>query len=106
MTAERVDPFKTLDNLDDFQTKGKPKDVPSKTAIDDLAKATGFPSRQGKESRGRHYTTGRNQQLNLKVTKDALDRFYNLADEMEGVPLGEIFNQAIKLLEASRRTEQ
>jgi hypothetical protein len=105
MNVERVNPFETLESLDDFQPKSKPADVPSKRDIDALSQVTGFPSRQVKEHRpARRYTTGRNRQLNLKVTDEAAERFYALADEM-AVPLGEVFDQAVKLLDASRKAE-
>lgn len=106
MSQERVNPFESIDDdLGDFKPKSKPQDVPSRAEIDALSEKSGFPSRQPaqpKEHRVRRYTTGRNRQLNLKVTADALERFYSLADDM-GEPLGEVFDQAVKLLEASRR---
>jgi hypothetical protein len=42
----------------------------------------------------RRYRTGRNQQLNLKVTAEAAEAFYALADE-KGWVLGEVFERAI-----------
>jgi hypothetical protein len=47
----------------------------------------------------RRYRTGRNRQLNLKVTDEALRRFYALAD-LQGKVLGEVFEQAVEALEA------
>lgn len=108
MGNDRVNPFEKLDSLDDFAVKDKPQDAPSKQEVDELSEKLGFPSRQAptpsvpKETRTRRYTTGRNRQLNLKVTSAAMDRFYTLADQMEGVPLGEIFDQAIKMLAESQ----
>ncbi|MGZ3297738.1 MAG: stability/partitioning determinant [Asticcacaulis sp.] len=46
----------------------------------------------------RRYRTGRNRQLNLKVTDDALRRFYALADSQDMI-LGEAFEQAVLALE-------
>ena len=42
--------------------------------------------------------TGRNRQLNLKVTEAAADKFYALADANHWV-LGEAFEMAIEALE-------
>jgi hypothetical protein len=45
----------------------------------------GFPSSKAQPvktaKRQRHYTTGRNQQINSKATADTFARFYRLADE-------------------------
>lgn len=46
----------------------------------------------------RRYRTGRNRQLNLKVTDDVLRRFYALADSQDLI-LGEAFEQAVTALE-------
>lgn len=56
----------------------------------------------------RRHRTGRNRQLNLKVTGEALERFYALADS-ERLVLGEAFERAVYALEreiqASRERE-
>ena len=46
----------------------------------------------------RRYRTGRNRQLNLKVTDDVMRRFYALADSQDLI-LGEAFEQAVTALE-------
>jgi hypothetical protein len=46
----------------------------------------------------RRYRTGRNLQLNLKVSDDVLRRFYALADSQDLI-LGEAFEQAVAALE-------
>jgi hypothetical protein len=46
----------------------------------------------------RRYRTGRNRQLNLKVSDDIMRRFYALADRQDLV-LGETFEQAVAALE-------
>ena len=82
---------------------------PEKAAIRDVAAKAGFTSREptptlaqtdpvARRSQRRHIT-GRNRQLNLKVTEDALGRFYALA-EREGWVLGETFEAAVTALEA------
>lgn len=109
MSQDRVNPFKPLDSLDDFQpSTKKPGDIPTRAEVDALSERSGFYSRQPvqqKEHRVRRFTTGRNRQLNLKVTAEAMDRFYRLADELE-VPLGEAFDRAVKLLEESVAKEK
>lgn len=46
----------------------------------------------------RRYTTGRNQQVNIKATPDTIARFHRLADAHR-VPLGELLDQALAALE-------
>ena len=48
-----------------------------------------------------HYTTGRNQQINIKATAETIARFYRLADENH-VPLGALLEQALAALEQSQ----
>ena len=48
----------------------------------------------------RRYTTGRNQQLNVKATAETVARFYRLADQQR-VPLGELLDQALQALETA-----
>lgn len=100
----RVNSFATDADLADFQPKTTPAPKQSKQEIDKIAEETGFVSRQAqvpKIGRTRRYTTGRNQQLNIKVTEDTLKRFYAIADEL-CLPLGEVFDRAIKAFEAIR----
>jgi hypothetical protein len=80
-------------------------------ALRTLAEERGFPSREAARAEPvrveptrepmlqRRYRTGRNRQLNLKVTDEALRRFYALADA-QGKVLGEVFEQAVDALEA------
>lgn len=100
----RANPF---DDLGDFAPKAQAKPVEPQQ-IERIAAEMGFPSRQpvttsphspGTQTR-RRYTTGRNQQLNVKVTAETLARFYRLADK-QGVPLGELLDQALQALEKS-----
>ena len=100
----RVNPF---DDLGDFTAKMQAKPVEPQQ-IERIATEMGFPSRQpvttpaalhGKQTR-RRYTTGRNQQLNVKATAETVARFYRLADQ-QGVPWGELLEQALQALEKS-----
>jgi hypothetical protein len=95
-----------------------PKSQPKadKEAIRAVAEAKGFPSREPSPAKPatkstpapkaepepllqRRYRTGRNRQLNLKVTDEALRKFYAIADE-QGIVLGQLFEQAVNALEA------
>ncbi len=98
----RANPF--ID-LGDFAPKAQAKPVEPQQ-IERIATEMGFPSRQpvatpthpqGTQVR-RRYTTGRNQQLNVKATAETVARFYRLADQ-QGVPLGELLDQALQALE-------
>ena len=106
----RVNPF---DNLSDFAPKTDPKSV-ERGQIDRLAQENGFPSRQAKKAPAaspaavpprRRYTTGRNQQINIKATAETIARFYRLADEKH-VPLGELLDQALIALEQAGKTAE
>jgi hypothetical protein len=100
----RANPF---NDLGDFAPKAQAKPVEPRQ-IDQIASDLGFPSRQPSASapaiveamtpRRRRYTTGRNQQLNVKATAATVERFYRLADH-QGVPLGELLEQALQALE-------
>jgi hypothetical protein len=116
--SARVSPF---GDLDDFQ----PRSPASRTddgIIDKIAEASNFPSRAPRAERvevvpeqgaaevpaassirsQRRYRTGRNQQLNIKASKETVDQFYALADAF-GEPLGVVFERAVKALRDERR---
>jgi len=101
---ERANPFS---DLGDFQATPKPKPVQTEQ-IERLAQENGFPSRQSKPTtakkvtipkteprrRGRRYTTGRNQQINIKATAETIEKLYEIADK-ERMPLGQILALAL-----------
>lgn len=97
-------------DLSAFDTRAKPANRPDKDALRAVAEAKGFPSREALEivapepTLQRRYRTGRNRQLNLKVTDEALRRFYALADA-QGLVLGQVFEQAVMALEDKLRQE-
>lgn len=84
------------------------RSVGDRAALAASAQDRGFSDREGAQPgpsssdqqrrRRRPYTTGRNQQLNLKVTSSAIERFYHLADT-QGWVLGEAFEKAVEALE-------
>ena len=98
----RANPF---NDLSDFAPKAQAKPVEPQQ-IERIASEMGFPSRQASVApmavkvapQRRRYTTGRNQQLNVKATAETVARFYRLADQ-QGVPLGELLDQALQALE-------
>lgn len=99
----RANPF---GDLGDFASKKEPQKKPvEKQQIEQLAQENGFPSRSAAEPKQnipvaarplerRRYTTGRNQQLNIKAKAETIALFYKLADQ-ERVPLGELLERAL-----------
>jgi hypothetical protein len=108
MNTGRANPFT---DLSDFE----PKPASSSTAavrpaaLEQVAEDNGFPSRQPKPSTtaaqetphrraGRRYTTGRNQQINIKATAAVIERLYQIADTRH-LPLGQVLEMALEALE-------
>ncbi len=104
MSTHRANPFADLGNLPAFEPKSKSTPTVDKERLEELADASGFPSRQPpraappRRPRGRRYKTGRNQQINIKATSAVIERLYKLADERH-VPLGELLEQALDALQ-------
>jgi hypothetical protein len=106
----RVNPF---DDLSDFEPKTQSKPI-EPAHIERLAEDNGFPSRQPAAISPqavqpfirlrRRYTTGRNQQINIKATAKTIDTLYRLADERH-VPLGELLEMALRALEQAGKQE-
>ena len=109
MSKERASIFdEDLDlDLSSFAPKSRTlAERPDKAGIRNIAEERGFVSREATPSEPllqRRYRTGRNRQLNLKVTDDSLRRFYALADA-QGLVLGEVFAQAVQALETQLKT--
>ena len=111
--SERVNPF---GDLDDFAPAAEPKKPKTeKAVIDQVAADNNFPSRQPSRlpaplaltpspsvRQQRRYTTGRNQQINVKATGETIEQFYRLADQMN-VPLGEVLARALAALEKATK---
>jgi hypothetical protein len=82
---------------------------PEKDQVQQAASAAGFQSREAvpkpapKQTRRRR--TGRNAQLNIKTTPEAIDAFYRLADA-NGWGLGETLEHAIALLEHEQQSQK
>lgn len=96
----RADPFGDLTDL-----APKPQAKPVNAAdITRIAEENGFPSRQPQVKPTtesvrprRRFTTGRNQQLNIKATSATCDLFYRLVDEW-GSTQGELLEDALAAL--------
>ena len=103
MNTTRANPFSDIGTLPTFEPKPKAPRPIENDQVDKIAEASGFPSRKATRSptpvrRGRRYTTGRNQQINIKATPQVIERLYKMADARR-VPLGELLDQALDALE-------
>lgn len=105
MSSDRVNPFGDLKDFEPAPPKGKGSKPVEKAVIDQVAADNGFPSRQAVKledapvpRKQRRYTTGRNQQINIKATAETIDRLNAMADRMN-VPLGEVLARALNALE-------
>jgi hypothetical protein len=102
----RANPFADTEALPAFAPKPKSAKPIETEQLDQIAEATGFPSRQAVRAlpanprARRRYKTGRNQQINIKATPEAIERLYKLADARR-VPLGRLLEQALDALEKS-----
>jgi hypothetical protein len=83
--SDRADP---LSDLAEFKPGPTAATAP-RDRIRDASEIAGFPSRAP-----RRWRTGRNTQLNLKVSADVLARFAALADQ-RGIPFGALLEQLI-----------
>ena len=105
----RANPF---GDLDDFAPETPSRPVAAE-AIDQLAQASGFPSRKAQGSpspspaparQPRRHTTGRNRQINIKATEEVISTLYSIADDMN-LPLGAVLEQALAALGEKRKAQ-
>ena len=82
---DRADPF---GDLAEFKP-GPTAQTASREKIRDVSELAGFPSRAP-----RRWRTGRNTQLNVKVSADVLARFAALADRRR-IPFGALLEQLL-----------
>lgn len=100
----RVDAFAGFKDAPVFEPKLKSQKPPAQEAIDRIAEENNFPSRAARKKpstpkrQPRVYRTGRNRHFSLKVTNEALERFYKAADD-RGVTLGRLLELALDALE-------
>jgi uncharacterized protein involved in exopolysaccharide biosynthesis len=112
MSAERSNAFADLklDLANEFKPKPaseKPVQTIDRKTIDKIADEHGFPSRRAgkgpaatktpQRERQRRNATGRNQQINIKTTAEAIELLYEIADR-KGVPLGKVFEDGLEAL--------
>jgi hypothetical protein len=107
----RVNPFADLRTpISSFTVKPKTEKPVAEEAITRLAAENNFPSRQAPKitreprRKRRPYTTGRNQQINFKLTPATVERFYKMADERK-VALCVLFEEALDALERAGTSE-
>ena len=93
---KRADPFAGDDlDLSGFAPIAR-RPVAPRDQIRVVSEASGFPSRAPENSKPqqRRRRTGRNLQLNLKVTAETATRFTELADKRD-LPFGELLKQLL-----------
>jgi hypothetical protein len=93
---KRADPFAGDDlDLSGFAPVAR-RPIPPRDQIRVVSEASGFPSRAPENSKPqqRRCRTGRNLQLNLKVTAETAARFTTLADTRD-LPFGELLKQLL-----------
>jgi hypothetical protein len=104
--SERAKIFDDADDFDvsAFAPKMSPKTEPPPEAVRTVSETMHFQSRDPRppaksaKKTPRRRRTGRNKQLNLKVTAKASESFYEITDR-QGWVLGETFERAIAALE-------
>ena len=108
----RANPFADVAaTLPTFPTKPKASEPVAADQVERIAKDNNFPSRQAKKTpkeparKRRLYTTGRNQQFNIKATAETIERFYKLADKRR-VALGELLEQGLDAIERLEELEK
>jgi hypothetical protein len=99
--AERAGLFEEDLDLSQFTPQKSPKvEQPPPEAVRAVAEGAKFQSREparAKERQQRRYRTGRNIQLNTKVTVSTRDGFYEISDRYNWV-LGETLDRALQAL--------
>lgn len=107
--SDRINPFGDLNDFTPAPQKEKTPKLVEKAVIDQVAADNGFPSRQAPKPepkpaprQQRRYTTGRNQQINIKATAETIELFHRIADEMR-VPLGEVLARALNALDKATK---
>jgi hypothetical protein len=112
----RANIFGDSDDLDisSFQPKSASEPLPQVPAakIREVSEGASFRSREPDAAppseiptimrRQRRYTTGRNQQLNIKASPETVERFSALADKL-GLSLAETLEHALVALEKGHK---
>lgn len=103
MTADRVDPFSDDLDVSDFAPRPAKAPAVPKAAIRSVSEENRFPSRAAAAPakpvrEQRRYRTGRNVQLNTKVTQATFEHAHRLC-EQTGMVLGEVLERAFAAFE-------
>ncbi|MCZ2135874.1 MAG: hypothetical protein LC098_10680 [Burkholderiales bacterium] len=111
-TPARVNPL----DLGDFAPKPVETKAPAvKEVVATVADAHGFPSRQApkpradkasttpKEDRRSRRKTGRDKQVNVKMTPATYEQMDRMSRERDNMPFGELVRIALAALESSSR---
>lgn len=105
--VERAGLFEGDLDLSQFAPQ-KPADQPPAEAVRAVAEAVKFQSREPVQTpmprQQRRYRTGRNIQLNTKVTMSTRDGFYEISDRYNWV-LGETLERALQALKRELENE-
>jgi hypothetical protein len=106
---QRINPFANLAEpvIPVFKTKPRQSAQIEPEIIARIADDNNFPSRQAAPTaqppsrKRRTYTTGRNQQFNIKASGSTIERFHRMADDFH-VPLCELLELALDALQRER----
>jgi hypothetical protein len=100
----RADRFaEVTDRTTSFETASTGRPRPDDAILREAGEGAPYASRAAAAAMRpiRRWRTGRNVQLNLKVTQETFDRFYRLADERR-LRFGELLEQALDALGGER----
>jgi hypothetical protein len=101
MSSDRSNP---LSDLSDFMTPGPLPPRPDTAAVRAIAEANGFPDRSARPAQRRH-RTGRNAQLNIRMTPQAVDRFVAISDRHDWI-FSTTLDVMMDIFEAAERSGQ
>ena len=82
-----------IGDLSDLMIPSPPQRRPDLRIVDEVATSNGFPSRPPQKRTARRHRTGRDHQLNVRVSQEALDAFVDLSNRRKW-----IFSQTIDAL--------
>jgi hypothetical protein len=105
MNSDRSNP---LADLSDFMNPGPLPPRPDADAVRAIAEANGFPDRSPAPSlkrEQRRHRTGRNAQLNIRMTPQAVDRFCAISDR-HGWIFSQTLDAMMDVFEAAERSGQ
>ena len=104
--TERANLFADDIDISGFKPK-EPQPAPSKEQVKAFSEQASFPSREMPKPVVRRppriHRTGRNIQLSVKVSQEAIDAFYRISDE-HGWILGETFEKAMIALQQALKS--